>query len=210
MLSLNLIETVNDICTQQDSLLRRSYGMIEAVDGKFVRVQLRPWPKLANLMEARWLQPMKNKRRPQDVCRLYYNQPIGHRNFLTISYIESSRNTSWKTLFATLEVLYQIGFIKRTDAMLAEIANPKISDRMLTWGGWERHREGSRQRHWIRRFYGTYPEAAKSFMLAPNETSEILPSEPASHDKPESSSAPIFPTITGGQGSFGNSQNSNA
>ena len=159
-----LIESIRDIEANQTILRKRPYGVIEAVKGRFVRVQLRPWPKYASLLEVHWLHAMKkSKRHEQDVCRLFYNQPMGHRNFLTLSYVESSLNTQVRTIYTALEVLMQIAFIKQSDAILAEVTNQRISDRFLVRRGWERHREQSRQRHWIKRFYGTYPESAKAF-----------------------------------------------
>jgi hypothetical protein len=159
-----LIETIGDVKANQETLRRRPYGMIEAINGRFVRIQLKPWPKVASLMEAHWIQAMKTQRQRRDVCRLYYNQPLGHRNYLTLSYVESSLNTSLRTCYATLDVLNQVAFIKQSDALLAEVANSRISDRFMIRRGWERHREPSRQRHWIKRFYGDYPEVAKSFL----------------------------------------------
>ena len=164
MLKNNIIQTIREIEPNQESLRKRPYGVIEAVNGQFVRVQLRPWPKYASLLEAHWLKSMKSKRFEKDVCRLYYNQPMGHRNYLTLSYVESSLSTNLKTFYATLNVLNQIAFIKRSDALLAEVTNQKISDRFMVRRGWERHREEKRQRHWIKRFYGTYPDIAKSFL----------------------------------------------
>lgn len=162
-----LIETVRDVVAEQETLRRRSYGVIEAKDGKLVRIQLRPWPKMASLLEAQWMRPMKSKRRQSDVCRLYYNQPIGHRNFLTLSYIESSLNTTLKTFYATLDVLDQIAYIKMSDALIAEVSNKRITDRAMRRWGWERYMEQKRQRHWIKRFYGTYPEEVTN-LLRPN------------------------------------------
>ena len=160
----SLIESIRDIESGRDRLLRRPYGVIEAVRGKFVRVQLKPWPKIASRMEVHWAKSFKSKHRERDVCRVFYNQPIGHRNFLTLSYVESSHETQLKTFYATLDVLTQIAFIKHSDAILAEVTNERISDRFMIRRGWERHREQSRQRHWIKRFYGTYPDSAKAFM----------------------------------------------
>ena len=159
-----LIESIREIEANQETLRKRPYGVIEAVKGQFVRVQLRPWPKYASLLEAHWLQAMKSKRLEQDVCRIFYNQPMGHRNYLTLSYVESSLNTQLKTCYKALDVLTQIAFIKRSDAILAEVTNNRISDRFMIRRGWERHMEDKRKRHWIKRFYGTYPESAKAFM----------------------------------------------
>lgn len=157
-----LIESIRSIESNQETLRKRPYGVIEAVKGQFVRVQLRPWPKYASLLEARWLQAMKSKRHEHDACRLFYNQPMGHRNFLTLSYVETSLNTQLKTLYRALDVLTQIAFIKHSDAILAEVTNQRISDRFLIRRGWERHMEHKRQRHWIKRFYGSYPDCAKT------------------------------------------------
>ena len=170
-----LIETIRDLNANQDVLRKRPYGVIEAVKGKFVRVQLRPWPKYASLLEAHWLRGMRSKRHEQDVCRVFYNQPLGHRNYLTLSYIESSLNTQMRTVYAALDVLNQIAFIKRSDAMLAEVTNKRITDRLLVRRGWERHTEQKRQRHWIKRFYGSYPDSAKAFMETSGSTEESLP-----------------------------------
>lgn len=162
-----LIETVRDVVAEQKTLRRRPYGVIEAKNGKLVRVQLRPWPKMASLLEAHWMRPMKSKRRQADVCRLYYNQPMGHRNFLTLSYIESSLSTTLKTFYATLDVLDQIAYIKMADALIAEVSNKRITDRAMRRWGWERYLEQKKQRHWIKRFYGTYPEEVAK-LLRPN------------------------------------------
>jgi hypothetical protein len=152
-----LIQSVRDIDAEQHVLMTRAYGMIEVSRGKFDRVQLKPWPKLGSIVEARWVSYWKNTRRPHDGCRLFYNQPLQHRSFLALTYLESSLNTSLETVFTALRVLDRIAYIKRSDAILAEISNERISDKLLRRLGWERHREQSRQRNWIKRFYGTYP-----------------------------------------------------
>ncbi len=156
---MRIIETVRVVKSEQETLKRRSYGMIEALHGKLHRIQLRPWPKIASLVEAHWIRAMKSKRHQPDVCRLYYNQPIGHRNFLALTYIESSLNTSVQTVSAALNVLDQIAYIKQSDALIAEVTNRRITDRLLSRLGWQRYMEQKRQRHWIRRFYGAYPES---------------------------------------------------
>jgi hypothetical protein len=158
-----LVESIREIEANRETLRKRPYGVIEVLQGRFVRVQLRPWPKYASLLEVHWLQAMKSKRHQQDGCRLFYNQPMGHRNFLTLSYVESSLNTQLKTIYRALDVLTQIAYIKQSDAIIAEVTNKRISDRLLIRRGWERYMEQKRQRHWIKRFYGSFPESAKAF-----------------------------------------------
>ena len=154
---MGLIESVTCIRNQQPILLRRSYGVITAKQGELKKIQLRPWPKLGSLFEAKVLQPLK-RTGSQDVCKLYYNQPLSHRNFLALAYVESSSETSLRTFYAALNSLNYIAYVKRSDAIIAEVTNPKISDRFLERRGWARFLEESSQRHWIKRFYGDYPD----------------------------------------------------
>lgn len=169
-----LFETVRDIADGQEILRRRSYGMIEARNGRLIHVRLKPWPKIGSLVEAHWIRSMKSKRHTQDVCRLFYNQPIGHRSYLALSYIESSLSTTLKTLYVTLDTLDQIAFFKQSDAILAEVTNSRITDRALIRRGWERHLEQKRKRHWIKRFYGEYPVAVTTVRdpIPPREPSD--------------------------------------
>ena len=164
---MKLIESVYDVKTQQKSLRRRRYGVIEAAQGKLVRIQLRPWPKFGSHLEAHWLTATKSFRQRRDTCRLFYNEPIGHPGFLSLAFAESSQRTSIRTIFATLNVLDQIAYLKNTNAIVGEVNNKRISDRALRHWGWERHMEHSRKRHWIKRFYGNYPQRVTQ-LLRPN------------------------------------------
>ena len=55
-------------------------------------------------------------------------------------------------------MLDEIARIKGTDAIVAELSNLRISDRLARRWGWEPHVPSSRRRHYIKRFYGSYPE----------------------------------------------------
>ncbi len=161
------IESVYDVKAQQAVLRRRRYGVIEAANGKLVRIQLRPWPKFGSILEAHWIEATRSRRQRKDCCRLFYNEPIGNPGFLTLAFAESSINTSITTIFVTLSVLDQIAYLKNSNAIVAEVSNKRISDRALKHWGWERHLEHKPKRHWIKRFYGTYPERVTK-LLRPN------------------------------------------
>ena len=57
-----------------------------------------------------------------------------------------------------LVILDEIARLKGTDAIVAEVRNLRISERLLRRWGWESHMPTSRRRHYIKRFYGTYPD----------------------------------------------------
>ena len=131
--------------------------MIEAVDGRFVRVVLRPFPKLFVISSALPWTPPVARPLEGDHCRLYYNQPRSLPGFLALKYIVSGRAGTVATFRRVLETLDEIARIKGTDAIVCDAMNWKLSDRLMVRGGWESHCPSRWHRHFIKRFYGSYP-----------------------------------------------------
>ena len=154
----HLFEKITDLSTEADVIRRRRYGVIEIVDGQLQSVTLRPWPKLISVAEIGWLGAATHQNRVGDRCLLYYNQPLSSPNFLALKYVVSNLGTSYRSFRQSLIVLDRIAQIKKTDALVCEASNKRISDRFLKRMGWERHLESSRRRHYIKRFYGVYPD----------------------------------------------------
>lgn len=157
-----LFEMISDVETQQSALKNRAYGVIEVCDQSLAAIHLRPYPKLVSVAEVHWSSFWKkqaNASTSRDRVLLYYNQPMLHRNFISLKYFVSNYKTSLASIAVCLSVLDYIAKLKRTDAMVAEITNKRIKDRHLSHFGWDEHLKGKRGRHWIKRFYGEYPEA---------------------------------------------------
>ena len=152
-----LFQTVRDLKRQADVLRKRAYGVICTEQGQLKEIRLRPWPKLISAAEISLWGNRFHNRAGGDCCWLYYNQPRRHRNFLALKYIVSSREATFKTFRRSLILLDEIARIKQTDAIVAELSNLRISDRLARRWGWEPHFPSSRRRHYIKRFYGTYP-----------------------------------------------------
>ncbi len=127
--------------------------------GRLERIRLRPWPKGSSLLEVRF-DDWRRKSQRGDRCRLYYNQPWGSSNFLSLRYVASTGDCRLATFHGALLVLDEIARIKRSDAIVCQVCNLRISDRLLARWGWEPHTSDRRQRHFIKRFYGRYPEPA--------------------------------------------------
>ena len=49
--------------------------------------------------------------------------------------------------------------IKRSDALLCDVASNRISDRLMRRWGWESHKPQRWHRNFIKRFYGQYPSS---------------------------------------------------
>jgi hypothetical protein len=153
-----LFESVSTLQGNEATIRHRAYGVIEAINGQFRRLVFRPWPKIISVAEVNWLGRRTHERLRADACRLYYNQPRNSPNFLALKYVVTSFGTSYRTLLTASRALDEIARLKQTDAIVCDVTNQRISDEMMRRWGWERHLESSCRRHYIKRFYGTYPE----------------------------------------------------
>ena len=153
-----LFDTVTDFNAGSDLLRQRRYGVIEAVDGRFCRVTLRPFPKGASIPGIWLIGGWQHRHRTGDRIRLYYNQPWRFPNVLVLKYAESARDTSMATLLRAAAVLDEIARLKQSDALLCDVANARITTKMLGRYGWEPHCPSWFHRHYIKRFYGVYPQ----------------------------------------------------
>jgi len=155
-----LTATITDWHANHESLERRRYGVIEASRGQLVAVHLRSWPKLVSWPEIWPTGPAFHARGMADRCLLYYNQPRRFSNFLALKYIVSTYGTAYATCRAALVALDRLAELKRTDALLCDAANTRLSDRLLARFGWEAHKPQRWRRNFIKRFYGVYPTAS--------------------------------------------------
>ena len=152
-----LFQTVADFSDGAELLARRPYGVIELVEGQLRRVRLRPFPKIISAPEILILGGWYHRHRPGDRIWLYYNQPRSFRNFLVLKYFVSARQTTMKTFCRALAVLDEIARLKRSDALLCDVGNWRISMKLLARWGWQPHSPSRWHRHYIKRFYGRYP-----------------------------------------------------
>lgn len=150
-------ESHHDFDAAHERIRAGRYGVIETVGGKLHAVHLRPWPKLVSLPELWPLGPRFHAKGDADRCLLFYNQPWRMPNFLALKYIVSTAGTSYATFRAALTALDAIAELKRTDAMVCDAGNIRLSDRLMARFGWEPHKPQRWHRNYIRRFYGSYP-----------------------------------------------------
>lgn len=141
------------------AIRKRRYGVIETINGRLHAIRFRRWPKLVTLFDVQWLGPRFHHRMPGDRCLVYYNQPLWHSNFLALAFVISTRDCTLKTFHGGLTVLDEIARLKRSDALLCDAWNARISDRLLARWGWQPHAPSRWHRNYIKRFYGSYPAA---------------------------------------------------
>lgn len=90
-------------------------------------------------------------------CEIDFHVPRGMPSFLTLDYIRSGRSATYADFRRCVRTLEQIGRIKRSYAIVANITNPAITDRLLTRFGWQQHCLTWKGRHWIRRLNDDTP-----------------------------------------------------
>jgi hypothetical protein len=154
---MSLFQTITDPSAAADVIRVRHYGVIDVVEGRLAGIHLRPFPKYVSLVDALFWGRFYHQRVAGDRCRLYYNQPRRCPNYLALKYFLSARDSSLASFFAALAVLNEIARIKQSDAILTDVANFRISERLLARLGWERHTTSRWHRNYIKRFYGQYP-----------------------------------------------------
>jgi hypothetical protein len=155
-----LFETITDLEEGAETLRRRPYGVIEVADGRLCRIVLRPFPKIVSVLGILLLGGWRHRHCSGDRLRLYYNQPRRFRNFLVLKYVESTRDTSMATLARASAVLDEIARCKGADALLCDVSNARITTRLIGRWGWAPHNPSWFHRHYIKRFYGSYPAAS--------------------------------------------------
>lgn len=152
------IRPVTHVSRGSRVLARRRAGRIVIENASLEAVYGRWWPHSGDLLSVCW----DTNFRPLavDRCELFYNRAAG---FLTLSYVRSGPRTSLSTLYAATLVLDEIARITETNAIVCHVTNARISDRLLKRWGWQPHCLQWSGRHFIKRFYGRYPEIPLSW-----------------------------------------------
>lgn len=155
------LKSVTDLREQASLLASRRCGCIVTAGGRLVAVHGLWWPYHGSLMRVAW--DARFASLPADVCELYYHQSSASANFLTLSYVHAGWSTSLTTLYAASLTLDAIAQFRKADAIVCHVTNGRIGDRLLERWGWQAHCLSWRGRHFIKRFYGTYPELPASW-----------------------------------------------
>lgn len=158
MRSVN-IQHESDWHAAEEAIRRQRYGVIETTGGVLAAIHYRPWPKLLAWPELWPVGPVYHAHGQPDRCLLYYNQPLRYSNFLALKYLVSTRGASFATVRAALVALEHVARVKRTDALLCDAFNARISDRLMRRFGWASHRPQRWHRNYVKRFYGCYPDS---------------------------------------------------
>ncbi len=150
------LQSVTNVALGRQLLAARRTGRIVVDQGTLQAIYGRWWPHTGNLMQVLWDMNFRGVQR--DRCELFYHEPLSAPGFLTLSYVHSGPQTSLATFYSATLILDEIAKLKRSHAIVCQVTNDRISDRLLDRWGWQRHCPSWSGRHFIKRFYGEYPE----------------------------------------------------
>ena len=152
------LRPVTNLSQQAKLLAGRRCGQIVTARGRLQAVYGRWWPHLGSMLQVLW--DGKFRSAGTDRCAVYYHQSWSAPDFLTLSYVRAGYGTSIATLYAAGLVLDEVARLRGVKAIVSQVTNDRISDRVLERWGWERHCLDWPGRHFIKRFYGTFPQVA--------------------------------------------------
>lgn len=155
-----LCQTVVHLDRQAEQVRHARHGVIEAVEGRFRRLVLRPWPKLVSLADVFLFGPWFHRRSRRDRCLLYFDQPWGSPNYLAVKYLLTYGGTSYASVVAARNAIDEVARIKGSDALVCHVSNRRLSARIMTRWGWQPLNDSPRCSLFVRRFYGQYPPKA--------------------------------------------------
>jgi hypothetical protein len=162
---------VTQLPLHADLLSQRRCGHIVVKRTRLVAVYGRWWPYYGNLLQAAW---DGHFRRDDDSCEIFYHVPWSTPQYLTLSYIRSGGRATAATVKAACLVLDEIARIRQASAIVCHVTNNRISDRTLERWGWESHCPHLPGRHFIKRFYGRYPEISSAWKVRLGLWTDIL------------------------------------
>jgi hypothetical protein len=148
---------VDPFGVDRDALCQGRYGVIDVRDGRLAAIHLRRCPKIVSALEIEWLGRRRHQNTPGDRCLLYYNQPRRHDSYLALVYVVSDRDCTFASFRRVGQLLDEVARVKQSDAILCDVWNLNISDRLLARWGYEPHKPQRWHRNFIKRFYGEYP-----------------------------------------------------
>ncbi len=155
------LKPVRRVAYEAELLAGRRCGCIVIDQVQLEAIYGRWWPFLGNMLQVWWDRQLRCF--PRDRCELYYHTPLSMPGFLTLSYVRAGPLTSLSTFYAATLVLDEVARVRRANAIVCNVTNNRISDRLMHRWGWEEHCQDWSGRHFIKRFYGRYPKIKSSW-----------------------------------------------
>lgn len=138
-------------------LRQQCHGVIEVRDGRLFAVRRLRFARRANVLDHWWGLWRHRHGAACDRVRCVFLHPRSSPRYLALAYVVSWPGTRFASFRLALRILDEIARLRQVDAIVCDVANARISHRLLTRWGWVPHAPQRWHRNYIKRFYGTYP-----------------------------------------------------
>ena len=139
----------NQIVSVDSRAIAVRYGVVEVHNDHAYQIQRRLLPKMPSIWEA-WLDACW-RRLPDNEVRLYYNVPYRCDGFMVLAYARAGSKTSLASFRTGLSVLEEIAKLKRLQAIVCHATNPRLTERVMNYFGYNRHASHLKGYHYIKR-----------------------------------------------------------
>lgn len=136
---------------------KRRHGVIEIRAGRLHAVRPMLVARRATFLDHWWGLWRHRHAAPRDCVRCWFHHPASAPRYLALAYVVSWPGTRLASFRLALRVLDEIARLRQVDAIVCDVANSRISDRLLARWGWTPHAPQRWHRNYIKRFYGNYP-----------------------------------------------------
>lgn len=177
----------DSIAEHAESVAAIRCGRIVVAAGRLIRVEQHRFPSPASIAQI-WFQ-RRFFRSTGDACWLDYHVPRNLPGYMTVDFIRSGRGARFSTTAAAMHALHEIARLRNSQAIVANVTNSDLTDRLISRFGWQRHLPHWPGRHFIRRFETGSIQSGNPAIQSGNP-----PSNPATpSDKP--SPRPVIPEL---------------
>ncbi len=153
---------ITSLAGSEQLLERWRCGRIVTAEGRLKFVQRRWLGYRASLLRVGWEKLLRPSRHVE--CELFYHHGVLSADYLVLGYVRSHPRASLSSFYCATLVLDAVARIKGSHAIVTEVSNTRLSDRLMSRWGWERHCLNWSGRHFIKRFYGVYPEIPAAWL----------------------------------------------
>lgn len=140
---------VTDLNLSADLVRSARYGEYSVLADQSFELYFRWWPRLASrwdVMRDAYLRSL-----PTSECRVYYSFPIRCPDYMTINYVHSGKGTQYKTVRQAIVIANEIAQLKKAAAIVCQITNERITQRMMNRWGFVQHAQTLGNNHFIKR-----------------------------------------------------------
>jgi hypothetical protein len=140
---------VTALAGNEERVSKWRYGEVVLRNGRVVSIQARWWPRWGTVWGAMVDRVVRSL--PEDECRFYYSFPRSAPGYMSLLYVHAGEKTYYQTFHQGIEAMDAIAGLRKARAIVCQVTNDRLNDRMMTRWGYVKHAENLGDNHYIRR-----------------------------------------------------------